>query len=131
MVDLTHKLGTMNGTDNFQSAAHRRSAKQEKALAKRGGGKVTPGSGNGKHKGDVMKFHGLLRIEAKCTNKKSFSVTRDMIRKIEDAALPNGELPAIVVEFINGDGRPTHEIAIVPTYVLDSVNIRTAEDAEN
>lgn len=114
--------------DNFQSAAHRRSSKQEQALAKRGKGKVTPGSGNGQHKGDVMQFHGILRIEAKCTAAKSFSITREMIRKIEDAALPNGELPAIVVEFIDKDGKPSHEIAVVPTYVLDSINIRTAKD---
>lgn len=128
MSNHQSKINKMGGEDKFQSVAHRRSPKQEQALAKRGNGKRTPGSGNGQHKGDVMKFHGILRIEAKCTKAKSFSITRDMICKIEDAALPNGELPAIIVEFIDDKGKPTHEIAVVPTYVLDSINIKTAKD---
>lgn len=123
------KVALMRGKDdNFQSPAHRRSPKQESMLAKRGKGKLTPGSGNKTHKGDVIKYNGIFRIEAKCTNNKSFSVTRDMIKKIEDAALPAGELPAIIIEFIDGRGRPTQEIAVVPTYVLDSINIRDLKD---
>jgi hypothetical protein len=93
---------------------------QEKSLATRIGGKVTPGSGNGSIKGDVRKA-GVVRVEAKTTKNKSFSVTLDMIRKIEDAALPSGEMPVIVVEFIDGSGKPIKEVAIVPTYVLGSI----------
>ena len=47
-----------------------------------------------------------MRIEAKTTKNKSFSVTRDMIRKIEDAALTNNEIPVMVIEFINEQGKP-------------------------
>lgn len=104
---------------NGRSAAHKRSAKQEKELAKRGGGSRVPGSGSSYQKGDVKKFGGIYRVEAKTTSKKSFSITASMIEKITDAALPNGELPAIIVEFIDPDsGKPIHEVAVVPTYAL-------------
>ena len=101
-----------------QSAAHRRAPHQERELAKRSGGKLTPASGSKTQKGDVSKAYGILRIEAKTTSKKSFSVTREMVRKIEDASLPNGEVPAIVVEFIDENGKPLMEVAVVPTYIL-------------
>lgn len=106
---------------NGQSKAYHRSPKQERELARRGGGRVTPGSGRGNQKGDVKKYGGVIRIEAKCTQAKSFSITRDMLEKIEEAALPNGEIPAIVVEFLDKDGNPVQEVAVVPTYVLDAI----------
>lgn len=100
--------------------SHKRAKAQEKALALRVGGRVTPGSGNGSIKGDVRK-RGVVRIEAKTTKSKSFSVTLDMIRKIEDAALPSNEMPMLVIEFIDADGKPLKEVAVVPTYVLDQL----------
>lgn len=102
-----------------QSASHARSPIQEAELAKRGGGRVTPGSGNQAQKGDVMKYRGCVRIEAKTTKNKSFSVTRAMFAKIEDAGLPNNEVPAMVIEFIDERGNPEMELAVVPTYALD------------
>jgi Holliday junction resolvase len=102
-------------------SSYRRSKKQEKSLALRGGGQLVPGSGSGAQKGDIKKYNGVLRIEAKTTQAKSFSVTREMVRKIEEAALPNGELPAIVIEFNDGMGNPEMEIAVVPLYILDSI----------
>ena len=101
------------------SPSHRRAKRQEKELAKRGGGRLTPGSGAFDQKGDVKKYNGVYRIEAKVTKKKSFSVTREMVRKIEEAALPNNELPAIVIEFVDESGNPQMEVAVVPTYLLD------------
>jgi hypothetical protein len=107
-------------SDN-RSAAHIRSSKQEAQLAKEGRGKLTPGSGSKNQKGDIVKYHGIFRVEAKTTGKKSFSITLDMIRKIEDAALPNGELPAIIVEFIDDCGNPIKDVAVVPKYVLGCI----------
>ena len=104
-----------------RSPAHLRSPLQEKQLARRGMGYTTPGSGSGHQKGDVKKYNGVLRIEAKCTGNKSFSITQDMLDKIENAALPNNELPAIVVEFIDALGKPIREVAVVPTYVLNDI----------
>jgi Holliday junction resolvase len=62
----------------------------------------------------------VVRIEAKTTQNKSFSVTLDMIEKIETAAAEAGEMPVIVIEF-NKDGRKLKEVAVCPTYVLESI----------
>jgi len=114
-------LASFMGRDKDRgNASYRRSRKQEKALATRLGGKVTPASGSKDEKGDV-RVKGVFRIEAKTTKHKSFSVTLDMLRQIEDAASLSGELPIIVIEFINEQGRPLKEVAVVPTYVLDSL----------
>lgn len=99
--------------------SYRRAKKQEKELALRGGGRAVPGSGNGLEKGDVAKFGGIYRVEAKTTKNKSFSVTRAMVAKLEDSALPHGELPAIIVEFNDGQGRAEMEVAVVPVWVLE------------
>jgi hypothetical protein len=100
------------------TASHARSPQQEAELAKRTGGRVTRGSGCGNEKGDV-RIRGVARIEAKTTKHKSFSVTQDMLDKIEEAAMTSGELPALVIEFIDGEGKPKREVAVVPTWVLD------------
>lgn len=112
-------LAVLSLKPKTKSVAHERSLKQEIELAKRGGGSRVPGSGSAYQKGDVKGYNGIFRIEAKTTTKKSFSVTREMIRKIQDAALPNGELPAIVIEFIDEQGKPEMEVAVVPTWLLD------------
>lgn len=97
--------------------SHHRSKKQEKELATRIGGRVTLASGALSMKGDVRK-PGVVRIEAKTTKHRSFSVTMDMIQKIEDAALPHGEIPVIVVEF-HENGRKVKEVLVVPSYALE------------
>lgn len=100
--------------------AHRRSPKQEKEAAKRLGGKVVIGSGSGKwEKGDV-RIKDVLRLEAKTTTKKSFTITREMVRKIMDAALSSakGEVPCMEIEFLSSSGKPEISVALVPVYVL-------------
>jgi len=98
--------------------SHQRAPKQEREIAARVGGRVTSGSGNKWEKGDVRK-PGVIRIEAKTTKHKSFSVTLDMIRKIEEAALSHGELPCILVEFNDGEGNKVCEVAVLPVYAID------------
>lgn len=100
--------------------SHKRSVKQESELAKELRGRRTPGSGSKSVKGDV-RCKGILRVEAKTTKNKSFSVTLDMIHKIEEAALSTDEVPAIVVEFNDGNGRKIRDVAVVPMYVLQSL----------
>ena len=112
-------LKKLNSRANL-SNSHRRAPKQEEKLSIRFKGVKTPASGSREIKGDV-KVPKLLRIEAKTTKNASFSVTLDMVRKIEEAALSSGEMPAIVVEFNDGFGRALKEIAIVPMYVLDKL----------
>lgn len=105
----------------MQSAAKRRSPVQEKTAARRLKGKLNPGSGAFTHKADVRKCGGILRVEAKTTERKSFSVTQDMLDKLDDAALPNNEIPVVLIEFVDGAGRPLREVAVVPTWVLDDL----------
>jgi|PlaIllAssembly_1097288.scaffolds.fasta_scaffold00016_15 Holliday junction resolvase len=103
-----------------RTPSHDRSKKQERELAKRVGGEVTIASGAFSVKGDVRKKR-IVRIEAKTTKHKSFSVTTEMIDKIEEAALACDELPIIVVELANDDKRTAKQVAVVPLYVLDTL----------
>lgn len=101
--------------------SHKRAPKQEREIASRIGGKPVSGSGCGEVKGDVRKRK-VVRIECKTTKHKSFSVTLDMLEKIEEAAASGGELPIIVVEFNDPDtGRKIKDIVVCPSYVLDTI----------
>lgn len=102
------------------SNSHKRAVIQERELALRMGGHVTPGSGNKEVKGDI-RVRGICRIEAKTTKHKSFSVTLSMLDKIESAAIPHSEIPCMVIEFINDDGRPLKELAVIPVWALQQL----------
>lgn len=102
------------------NASYRRSKKQEKEIAARLGGRRTAASGSKDEKGDI-RVRGIVRIEAKTTKHKSFSVTLDMVRQIEDAALTAGELPCIIVEFNDNAGKKLKEVAVVPSYILQDL----------
>lgn len=97
------------------SKSHARSRHQERELATRLGGKITPRSGaGGFQKGDV-RINGIARLEAKTTKHASFSVTAEMIQKVEDAAMTAGEVPILVIE-IQGGAR---SVAVIPMWALD------------
>jgi hypothetical protein len=102
------------------TVAHRRSKRQEREVAQALGGKCTPASGALDVKGDV-RITSIARVECKTTANKSFSVTREIIQKIEDAAIGSGEVPALVVEFISSNGAPESSVAVVPMWVLQSI----------
>ena len=95
-----------------QSVGYNRASKQESSLARKIGGYKVPASGSGRIKGDVRK-KGALRIECKCTQNKSFSVTRDMMDKIEAAALANDEIPAIHIEVLDETGKVVREAVVM------------------
>jgi len=98
--------------------AYGRSKTQERDRAKRLGGSTTKASGAQPfEKGDV-RVAGLARIELKTTSAKSFSVTRDTLKKIEDAAITSGEIPFLEIEFLEG-GNPVSMVAVIPTWALD------------
>jgi hypothetical protein len=101
-----------------QSNGYWRAPKQEKALAKRLGARQISRSGAGTKKGDLY-ISGLIRLECKTTSRASFSITREMIEKVIAAGVCSGELPAIIVEFLDEAGKPTHEVAIVPVKPLE------------
>ena len=101
-----------------QPKAYWRSKKQERKLAKRlNGARQITGSGNKIIKGD-LRIHGIARIEAKTTQKASFSITREMVVTLAQAAYACDELPIIVVEFLDKQGNPISELAVVPTIGL-------------
>lgn len=100
------------------AAAHNRAPAMEREVADRIGGRLTKASGAQGEKGDA-RIKGLVRVEAKATSNKSFSVTREMIEKIEAAALGSGEVPYIEVELLGPNGKPTHRVAVMPTWAID------------
>jgi hypothetical protein len=100
--------------------AQQRSLKQENELAKRFKGRTTRGSGRGNEKGDV-RLNGIARIEAKTTSKASFQLKKTIFNQLETAATATGEVPVVVVEFLNNAGKPTHELAVIPMWALNSL----------
>lgn len=90
------------------------SQKQERRIADDVDGRVQPASGALSHaRGDVRKY-GKLRIEAKLTYAKSFSITEALLDKIE-AHATFGEVPTIVVDFMDKrSNKSKRSIAIVP-----------------
>jgi hypothetical protein len=107
------------------STGYKHAPRQEQALAKRVGGAVTPGSGNQEVKGDV-RVKSVVRLECKCTEAKSFTVTRAMVDAITEAAETSGELPVIQVEFLPIKGHPGGRLVICPDYVVDAI-LNTSE----
>ena len=107
--------------DRKGHVSHTRSPKQEKELAARIGGRVTRGSGSGKYDlGDAV-LPRVIRIEAKTTVKKSFAVTREMIEKIESAAMSHGEIPCMEIEFLSKDGKREIAVALFPVHVIQTI----------
>lgn len=99
-----------------QTPSHARARVQESAQAKRIGGKVTTGSGNKYEKGDV-RLKGIARVEAKTTKNSSYSVSKDTIRKLEEACFGAGEIPILHVELELGNCK----FVVMPDYALDMV----------
>lgn len=112
-------LRRRNRTKNL-TASHRRAPKQETEIAKLVNGRKTSASGAKHEKGDV-RLKGRARIECKTTKHKSFSVTMDMVERLEEEAALAGELPFFVIEFCDDRGRKIKDVAVCPTYVLDSL----------
>lgn len=104
---------------NQPTPSHKRSPKQEREIATKLGGKLVRRSGAGEVKGDV-RIKGLIRLEAKTTKHKSFSVTREMYDKIDEAATMTGEFPVLAIEF-NTEGKAGATLAIMPMYALEEL----------
>lgn len=100
------------------SPSHKRSKHQEEGAAKRLGGKRVVGSGSGFHKGDV-RVKGIMRLECKTTIHKSFSLTLEMVLKIQDQAMACGEIPAMEIEYIDKSGKKLASVAVVPLHILN------------
>lgn len=99
-----------------QSPAHNRSKVQEREAAKRIGGRVTKGSGSGYEQADV-RLRGVVRVECKTTKNKSFSVTGELIEKLEAATFGSGEVPVLQIELELGK----HKLLVMPDWALDMI----------
>lgn len=98
------------------SPSHARAKVQEKECAERIGGKITPGSGSKNQKGDVRKW-GIVRVENKTTKHKSFSVSTELLEKLDAAVFGTSEIPMFEIEL----GLGTHRACVLPGYALDLI----------
>jgi Holliday junction resolvase len=74
--------------------------KAEQKVAQKTGGKRSPGSGNGRIKGDVNSKR--LCIEVKETSKKYMTFHTDWLAKILEEANRQYKIPVLAIEFGNG-----------------------------
>jgi hypothetical protein len=104
-----------------QSRAYWGSKKQEKGITKQlAGAREVARSGAGTTKGDV-RVHKIARIEAKLTSADSFRVTKEMLEKINNAALCSDEIPVIIVGFLKPGATqpsPQDQVIILPLSAL-------------
>ena len=98
-----------------KSDDQKRSKKQEKAAAKRLGGRVQPASGAGRAKGDV-RADWNARVECKFTRASSFTLKLSELEKIEREAAPP-EKPIFEIEFQGVN--PNKRYAVIPGWLLD------------
>lgn len=106
------RLARVTQQQKKQSPAYWRSKKQEKEIGKKLNMRPTSASGSQRQKGD-MYDPGIARVECKTTGAKSYSLTRADIDKITNASVPFGQLPAMVIEFINAEGRKEMDVALI------------------
>ena len=93
-------------------AMKRLSQKQERRNAELLGGRTQPGSGSSNRaKGDVRKF-GEWRGESKFTFAASYSLTREVLEKI-NAECKHGEKPLLFLDFKNKGNGKTHGSYVV------------------
>jgi hypothetical protein len=98
--------------------SQKRSRKQEKRAASRIGGRVQPGSGAGRAKGDVRDV-GYTRMECKFTRAKSYSLKLEELKKIEREAGP-GEQPVFEIEFQSV--LPHERYVVLPGWLYDHLD---------
>jgi hypothetical protein len=101
-----------------QGAAYKAAPAQEQRLADTHGGRRTRGSGSGMEKGDV-RVPGMVRIEAKSTQAKSYSLTLKDLAKIEGAACNSGEVPMMQVDFLGPDGTVHASVYVIPAWAVE------------
>jgi hypothetical protein len=108
----------------------KRSKEQELSIARDMGGKAQPASGALKgSEGDVLCSDAGFLVEAKFTDKKSYSLKYDTIAKIKKEALRQGENWLLQVDIYAGTRSP-QRIACLD-YEVFLAMIRRLNDLEN
>lgn len=96
----------------------KRSQRQERRLAEKVGGKVTPASGALWHqKGDVRSEHFL--IEAKTTRNKQYTLKYEDLQKISHEAAISGKTPVFAITF---EG-VSKDFAVIPFDFIDCISL--------
>lgn len=86
----------------------------EKKLQKKMGGKLTPGS-----RGGDLVYNQYVLVENKSTDKKSISLKKDYLDKIDRIAFEGGKHPVLVVGFeATSKNYGEREWAVVPLNFL-------------
>ena len=93
------------------------SREQELDIAKLLGARTIARSGAGAEKGDVRKRR-VVRVEAKVTRNKSFSVTTKILDNLLAACGPEEE-PVLYMRFMDND-RIVREVAVVRPSLVES-----------
>jgi hypothetical protein len=109
-------------------SAYKRAPKQEKETVKRLGGRAIPASGARFRKADA-EIPNVARIECKATIHNSFSVTKAMMRTVEEAGMLEGQIPVIQVEFVDGNSNVEYACYVVKRKDMEHILGRLA-DAE-
>lgn len=104
--------------------SHKYSLRQEAKFIKEYGAKPVVNSGRGVSKGDSELSTGSLTftVDNKATNKKSYSVNKKVLGKLQDDALSksDGQLPLLHVE-IDCDTMAKEEFFVIPKWAFDIV----------
>ena len=108
--------------------AYNRSRKQEDETAARLGGRKIPASGSRFRKADA-ELPDIARIECKATSAKSFRVTKEMIRTVEEAGMLEGQVPVIDIEFLDNVGKTEYAACVMKRTDLIYI-LRRLADAE-
>lgn len=87
----------------------------ERRIAKQGGGRKVPGSGNREMKQDVYEDKWL--IQCKSTNKRSLSIKLDDLLGLKIDAMMRGRLPRF--EFELYDGAETHQFVVLSKKIFE------------
>lgn len=126
-VVFNPSLARMQGKAKL-SSAYKRAPKQEKATVARLKGRAIPASGSKFRKGDA-EVPDLVRIECKATEADSFRVTKDMIRKIENASVGSGQIAMIEIEFVDDKEKTLYSCCVMKRSAVTSL-INRVTDAE-
>ena len=99
------------------SSIQYRSRKQEEKYAKRWEGRRQPASGSRPcQKGDVITEKYL--VELKLTDKKSYRLETETLRKIWDEAAKRKKYPVLAIDFMQY-GRTQISCVVLPTWVFE------------
>lgn len=105
---------------SYQSASHAHAPKQEAGLVSSINARLVKASGSGYEVGDV-RVKGVIRIDCKSTINNSYSLKAETMEHLQMAAMQDGEVPALQLDFLTTDGEVEQRLAIIPLWALEQL----------